>query len=126
MDVLKLRNLDFIFGFALADAGVKYPAIREVQELSNESASHIEHLEKAIALADRAMDSANQALDAAHMLLLAAGRRTAELENALRLVKHELMIPAAEYVPAIPAVWDIIENVLRGDAPYTAKDITKQ
>lgn len=34
------------------------------------------------------------------------------LETALRRVKQELTIPAAEYVPAIPACWDIIDAAL--------------
>lgn len=45
-------------------------------------------------------------------------QRIAKLEAALRRVKQELMIPAAEYVPAIPAVWGIIDaalNDLRGE-----------
>lgn len=36
----------------------------------------------------------------------------AELMATLRRVKTELTIPAAEYVPAIPAVWDIIDAAL--------------
>jgi asparagine synthetase B (glutamine-hydrolysing) len=35
-----------------------------------------------------------------------------EMAEALRLIKHELTIPAAEYVPAIPAVVDIITSAL--------------
>lgn len=43
--------------------------------------------------------------------------RVRTLEAALRRVKHELLIPAAEYVPAIPAVWDIIDAALVRTAP---------
>lgn len=35
-----------------------------------------------------------------------------ELIETLRRVKVELTIPAAEYVPAIPAAWDIIDGAL--------------
>jgi hypothetical protein len=34
------------------------------------------------------------------------------LRASLGEIKHELLIPAAEYVPAIPAVWDIIDKAL--------------
>ena len=34
------------------------------------------------------------------------------LESALREVLSELTVPAAEYVPAIPAAWAIIERAL--------------
>lgn len=38
--------------------------------------------------------------------------RVQRLERALRQVMAELTIPAAEYVPAIPAAWAIIEGAL--------------
>ena len=53
--------------------------------------------------------------------------RVRTLEAALRRVKHELLIPAAEYVPAIPAVWDIIDAALVRTAPAeTSGLITEQ
>lgn len=36
---------------------------------------------------------------------------------ALNQVKHELLIPAAEYVPAIPACWEIIDAALAASTP---------
>ncbi len=51
-------------------------------------------------------------------LLDDVGGRIEALEAALRRVKQELTIPAAEYVPAIPAVWEIIDAALeRPTAP---------
>jgi hypothetical protein len=41
--------------------------------------------------------------------------RVRKLEGALRRVKQELMIPAAEYVPAIVDVWGIIDAALAQD-----------
>lgn len=38
--------------------------------------------------------------------------RIDELKSALRSIKRELTIPAAEYVPAIPVVWRIIDAAL--------------
>ena len=53
--------------------------------------------------------------------------RVRTLEAAPRRVKHELLIPAAEYVPAIPAVWDIIDAALVRTAPAeTSGLITEQ
>jgi len=39
------------------------------------------------------------------------------LITALKQVKHELLIPAAEYVPAIPACWEIIDAALAASTP---------
>ena len=53
--------------------------------------------------------------------------RVRTLEAALRRVKHELLIPAAEYVPAIPAAWDTIDAALVRTAPAeTSGLITEQ
>jgi allophanate hydrolase subunit 1 len=41
----------------------------------------------------------------------------ADLVKALERVSQELTIPAAEYVPAIPACFDIIDAALAGAKP---------
>lgn len=46
--------------------------------------------------------------DTAYAVLTRGADTVADLLEALRLLKEELTIPAAEYVPAIPACWDII------------------
>jgi hypothetical protein len=46
-----------------------------------------------------------------------ASARAEALEAALRRVLHTLTIPAAEYVPAIPDAWAIIEDALKGGQP---------
>jgi hypothetical protein len=47
-------------------------------------------------------------------------RELIRLRVALRSVKHMLIIPAAEYVPAIPDCWEVIDRAL-GD-PDTSVD----
>lgn len=41
---------------------------------------------------------------------------------ALKRVKHELLIPAAEYVPAIPACWEIIDAALASSSTVSEMD----
>lgn len=55
------------------------------------------------------------AKDDAHdmrMRNLALTKRVETLTQALRSAKRELTIPAAEYVPAIPVVWEILDRAL--------------
>lgn len=52
--------------------------------------------------------------------LVGISARERMLANALRRIKAELTIPAAEYVPAIPACWTIVDEALATLAPQAA------
>ena len=49
--------------------------------------------------------------------------RSEILERALRDVNQVLIVPAAEYVPAIPDAWNVIDRALRcaGLAPVKTR-----
>ena len=63
-------------------------------------------------------DNAEAKITALQSDLHAAREREAGLREALERVKAALLIPAAEYVPAIPDAWEIIDRAL-SDHPVT-------
>jgi hypothetical protein len=65
-------------------------------------------LREALAAAETRLFHCSNAVE----LLRGVEAENDRLREALERVKQELIIPAAEYVPAIPACWDIIDAAL--------------
>lgn len=58
------------------------------------------------------IDAANRQAYADRLKAKEQGETITELLMTLQKVRRELLIPAAEYVPAIPAVWEIIDTAV--------------